>query len=417
MRLKFVNYFLVLMLGLCVYSCKKDNSVSNNGANPCPSKNLVLLDLGAIKLDNIYIVQLVENAYNLNAKDNYDTHQAFAKSALGGILNGLSLGEYEIGAVYTEVFNGFAIKIDEAGLTKLRTSPLVKAIEAAKPYGIIGDCDPAPVKPQPTFVGVSTQQIPYGVQRVGRGNGTGKKVWIIDSGVNVKHPDLKVNINLSRNFTSGGILGLGNGDSNVEDEVGHGTHVAGIIGALDNTYGVVGVAAGAEIISVRVFGAEGNGSSITVMQGVDYVAGNALPGEVCNMSLGGGYSELLNQAVQNAALKGIYFAIAAGNDSDDAADYSPASAQGARIFTVSAMDANDNFASYSNYGNPPIKACEPGSNVYSTFKNGTYQFVSGTSMAAPHMAGMLMLVGGNVKIGGYVKGDKDGKPDPIGVIK
>jgi len=190
-----------------------------------------------------------------------------------------------------------------------------------------------------------------------------------------------------------------------------GTHVAGTIAAINNDIGVVGVAAGATVISVKVLNSRGSGSYAGVIGGVDYVAANGKPGDVANMSLGGGFSQSLNNAVVAAAAKGIKFTLAAGNESTNAGTKSPASANGPNIYTISSMASGDNWSSFSNYGNPPVDYCAPGSSIYSTYKDGGYRTFSGTSMAAPHAAGVLLL--GNAGDGGTVKGDPDGNPDSI----
>jgi len=132
------------------------------------------------------------------------------------------------------------------------------------------------------------------------------------------------------------------------------------------------------------------------------------------MSLGGSAYDPIDEAVYNASEKGIFFALAAGNDDDDANLYSPARVNGQYIWTISAMDEDDNWAYFSNYGNPPVDFCMPGVYVYSTYKDGEYETLSGTSMAAPHMCGVLLMTNGNPSIDGYVNGDPDGTPDPIG---
>jgi subtilisin family serine protease len=200
-------------------------------------------------------------------------------------------------------------------------------------------------------------------------------------------------------------------ESTPDDQNGHGTHVAGTVAAIDNSIGVVGVAAGATVISVRVLDRRGSGSYSGVIAGIDHVAANGKTGDVANMSLGGGFSQTLNDAVIAAAAKGIKFSLAAGNESTSAINKSPASAEGTNIFTVSAMASGDLWASYSNYGNPPVDYCAPGSAIYSTWKDGGYNTISGTSMAAPHVAGLLLL--GNTKTDGFVKNDADGNADPI----
>ena len=174
----------------------------------------------------------------------------------------------------------------------------------------------------------------------------------------------------------------------------------------------MGVAAGATVIPVKVLGSRGSGSNSGVIAGVDHVARNGNRGDVANMSLGGGVYAPLDDAVKAAANTGIIFALAAGNESTDANNSSPARANGANIYTISAMDINDNFASFSNYGSP-VDYCAPGVAVNSTWKDGGYRSISGTSMACPHAAGVLLVSGGNPSTSGSVNGDPDGNADSI----
>lgn len=167
---------------------------------------------------------------------------------------------------------------------------------------------------------------------------------------------------------------------------------------------------GATVVPVKVLNSHGSGSYSGVIAGVDHVAANGKPGDVANMSLGGPPSDAVDKAVENAAGKGIKFTLAAGNEGDDASNSSPARAKGDNIYTISAMDSNDNFASWSNYGSP-VDYCAPGVAIRSTWKDGGYNTISGTSMAAPHAAGVLLL--GEPNASGYVKNDKDGNRDPI----
>jgi len=309
------------------------------------------------------------------------------------------------GHVYQNSIKGFSATIPAGRLNALARDPRVKYVEPDK----IVTLAPPPGKgpggggsePPPA------QTTPWGISRVNGGvSGAGKTAWIIDTGIDLDHPDLNVDVARSVDFTGS--------RKGAEDEHGHGTHVAGTIAAKDNSEGVIGVAAGASVVAVRVLDRRGSGSYSDVIAGVDYVGTNGSSGDVANMSLGGPVSQALDDAVVGAAQSsGVKFVLAAGNESDDANNHSPARANGANVFTVSAMDSNDNWAYFSNYGNPPIDFAAPGVSVYSCYKGGGYATMSGTSMAAPHVAGVLLLGAANTD--GTVNGDPDGNPDPIAV--
>ena len=160
-----------------------------------------------------------------------------------------------------------------------------------------------------------------------------------------------------------------------------------------------------------MLGSRGSGSYSGVIAGVDHVAANGSSGDVANMSLGGPISVALEDAIASAAQSGIRFVLAAGNEAQDANNVSPARVNGNNIYTISSMSQGDNWSSFSNFGNPPVDYCAPGSAVASTWKNGGYNTISGTSMAAPHAAGVLLL--GNASTDGTVNGDPDGDADDI----
>ncbi len=248
--------------------------------------------------------------------------------------------------------------------------------------------------------------VPWGIARVGGGQtGATGRAFVIDSRVDLDHPDLNVNTSLSRSFTS---------ERSADDGNGHGTHVAGTIAAIANNGGVIGMAAGPEVVAVKVLTRSGSGSTRGVIAGVDYVVQTGRIGDVANMSLGGGISTALDNAVINAASGGVKFVLAAGNEGSDANTSSPGRANGSNVYTVSAFaENNDAFASFSNFGNPPVDYAEPGVSILSTYKGGGYATLSGTSMAAPHLAALLLL--GPVRSGGTVNGDRDNTPDTIGI--
>jgi subtilisin family serine protease len=313
-------------------------------------------------------------------------------------------GGGQLGHVYDVALQGFSVHASAQGLAQMKArNPNIGTCEADRIARI-----PAPIMIAAKPGGGGTQPAqtrPYGITRVGGGlSGATGTAWVIDTGIDLTHPDLNVDLARSANFVSR--------ETSPQDLNGHGTHVSGTIAAKDNTIGVIGVAAGAKLVAVRVLDRRGSGAYSDVIAGVNYVAANGAAGDVANMSLGGPVSDLLDQAVINASAK-VRFALAAGNETDDANNHSPARAEGPNIYTISAINSTDTFASFSNYGNPPVDYAEPGVSINSTWLNGGYNTISGTSMASPHMAGLLLL--GSIRSGGTAKSDPDGKPDTIGV--
>lgn len=237
------------------------------------------------------------------------------------------------------------------------------------------------------------------------------EVAILDTGIDNDHPDLNINTTMSVAFTESSkgprfnrTINQSNSPSAWDDKDGHGTHVSGTVGAIDNNIGVVGVAPGASLSAVKVLNDDGSGSYAQVIAGIDYVAANAATFSVANMSLGGGFSQALNDAVAKAVNKGVAFVVAAGNENSNAANYSPASEPSA--ITVSAIvdtdglpgglgpshayGNDDTLASFSNYGNL-VDVAAPGVGILSTWNDGTIYSISGTSMASPHVAGAVAL--------------------------
>lgn len=370
-----------------------------------------ILELKSAKVDKkSYIVVLNDSELNteLSKLKGYEKKQNAVKAKSAKILKRAGISDGEVEHVYGTAIKGFSVKIPPGQLKKLENDPAVSYIEEDK----IVILAPPPGKGKPKDGGDggdgnSVQETPWGVTRVNGGVTTSVgTAWILDSGIDLDHPDLNVDIARSRSFLSG------KQENNPDDQNGHGTHVAGTIAAIDNTEGVIGVAPGATVVSVRVLDRRGSGSYSGVIAGIDYVGLIGQSGDVANMSLGGSFSQAINDAVVAASGK-VKFALAAGNESTDADNKSPASANGSNIYTISAMGNGDNWASYSNYGNPPVDYCAPGSSIRSTWKSGGYNTISGTSMATPHVAGILLL--GNIRTDGTVTDDPDGNADPIAV--
>ncbi len=306
--------------------------------------------------------------------------------------------------VYSVALRGFAADLPQQAVERMQANnPNIAYCEQDQVVTVV----PIQAQARPGGGGGTqpAQETPWGIARVNGGAaGSFATAWIIDTGISV-HPDLNFDTTRSRSFLDR--------DTSPVDQNGHGTHVAGTIAAYDNAIGVIGVAPGAKVVAVRVLDRRGSGSNSGVIAGVDYVAANGRAGDVANMSLGGGVSTALDTAVINAAAGGVRFALAAGNESDNANNHSPARANGPNVFTVSAFGVGDKWATYSNFGNPPIEYAEPGSAIKSTWLDGGYNTISGTSMATPHLAGLLLA--GAVRSGGNVAGDPDGNPDVIGV--
>ena len=388
---------LLMLLGILLvslFSCEREIEQ----AVPRQDVDFVASEIGDI-IPGEYIVVLNTDPRGLKStQPDYAVRQDMVNQQAYSLFVKASIAPKQPMHTYAAAIYGFSVKMEEKDAEAIRQMPEVKGVW---PNRVVTLKKPGTLPSDPP-----KEEIPYGIDRVGYTTYTGThKAWIIDTGIDLDHPDLNVNATLSKAF--------GLRTTSADDDNGHGSHCAGIVAAIDNEIGVVGVAAGAMLVAVKVLDRRGSGSTSGVIAGVDYVAANAAAGDVANMSLGGGAYEPLDLAVMKLGDKGIFVALAAGNESDNASNHSPARANGLNLYTVSAMDANDNWAYFSNYGNPPVDYCAPGVSVKSTYKGGGYATMSGTSMAAPHMCGVLLLTGGSPKTSGYVNGDPDGNPDRI----
>ncbi|TAL67274.1 MAG: S8 family peptidase [Bacteroidetes bacterium] len=351
-------------------------------------------------IQNQYIVIFNDNAFG----DATQSAEAMRNNVLS-VLKNYGVNEEELVYVYSSAVQGFCSKLSSGQAELLKMDKRVRVIEQDREIKLD---DPVVIEDNPKVPKLQAETIPWGITRVGGyvdGTSNPHIAWIIDTGINYTHPELNVQTSLCKNFV--------NTKKNAEDDNGHGTHVAGTIAARHNTIGVVGVCAGAKVVGVKVLNKNGSGTYSTIIAGIDYVSSKATAGDVANMSFGGGGSTALDNAVLNLANHGVYIAIAAGNSAAYAGDYSPARVNHQYIFTASAHDINDVFAYFSNWGNPPIDWCSPGVSIYSTYKNKGYATMSGTSMAAPHLAGILLATGGTISSRGNVTNDPDGNPDQM----
>jgi len=237
-------------------------------------------------------------------------------------------------------------------------------------------------------------------------------VAVIDTGIDASHPDL--NVVASVNCSGGAPWKMSCGSGGADDN-GHGTHVSGTIGALDNGIGVVGVAPGARLWAVKVLNSQGSGYMSWIVAGIDYVAAHAGEIEVANMSLGCECSSAaMDTAITNAVAAGVVFVVAAGNNGTNADTFSPANHPD--VITVSALadfdgipghlgsptcrtDQDDTLADFSNWG-ATVEIAAPGVCITSTWPGGGYNTISGTSMASPHVAGAAALLASRSNPGG-----------------
>ena len=280
----------------------------------------------------------------------------------------------EVLYTYQYAIEGYAARLPEARLDEVRADGRVAYVE-----------------PDQT-VYAEAQTLPWGIDKIdadlsstkaGNGSGavSGVNAYVIDTGI-YRHTDL--NRVKHVNFV---------GDGRNTDCHGHGTHVAGTVAAKDNTTDVVGVAPGAPLTGVKVLGCNGSGATSGVIKGVDWVTANATKPAIANMSLGGGLSQALDDAVRRSAAGGVFYSIAAGNNGADACLKSPARAGAGTdngIATVAASTSSDGETSWSNYG-PCVDVWAPGAGILSTKKGGGTTTMSGTSMAAPHVGGGAAL--------------------------
>jgi subtilisin family serine protease len=325
--------------------------------------------------------------------------------------------------VFDEVLDGFAARLNAGQLRALRNNPAVTAVEADRSVTAVGRKlkrsakptrgtgkgggngggkpvkdrpvteEPAVDQPvtEPVIEQPATETVQkvssalWGLDRVDQNTlpldssysytatGAGVTVYVVDSGIATSHPDFEGRAkNVFDAFGGSG-----------QDCNGHGTHVAGTIGGETH-----GVAKDVALAGVRVLDCSGSGSYSGVIAGLDWIAANSPGPAVANLSLGGGYSSAMNSAVQRLSDSGVTVVVAAGNSNVDAGGTSPASTPAA--ITVAASDRADQKASFSNYGSV-VDTYAPGVAIASTAMQGGTTTMSGTSMAAPHVAGVAAL--------------------------
>ena len=280
------------------------------------------------------------------------------------------------------IIDGAVFKLpSKAAAGKVRALAGVKTVELdVVQYAYKGK--PVPVQPDETR--------PWGVDKidaelvwVAPWNYLGKdiKVGIIDTGIDMTHPDLRDNI-------QGGVSCVSYTTS-FNDDNGHGSHVAGTVAAVDNEIGVIGVAPEASLYGIKVLNRAGRGYTSDIIEGMEWAVREGM--DVINMSLGGSTPVEAYEIATNAVLDaGVVMVCSAGNSGPDEGTVGyPAAYDG--VIAVAATDSSDVVASFSSRG-PEVDVAAPGVNIFSTTKSGGYATMSGTSMAAPHVTGTVALM-------------------------
>jgi len=335
-------------------------------------------------IPNQFIIYLQDNKEENNSIDPVEFYNSELKDTGTELLY-----------VYYNVVKGLAIKIpNEKVLEQLKNNPLVEYMGNDRKISAFIDTH------------TENQIIPESVDRVDgeslntigiNSNFVDADIAILDTGIDLDHADL--NVFHERSFIPGTI--------NADDDHGHGTHLSGVAAAKDNSFGIVGIAPGARLWAIKVLESSGMGEISTLIKGLDYINQNQNQNQVdvAVLSLGCECeSGALDIAINNSIKAGITIVVAAGNEGKDAGTFTPAN--NPEVITVSAIadtdgkcggkgpstpyGADDMLASFSNFGKV-IDISAPGVDIYSTFKSNSYTKLTGTSMAAPHVAGAAAL--------------------------
>jgi subtilisin family serine protease len=289
--------------------------------------------------------------------------------------------EFEPIHIFTQATQGFSVDLPIGVAEELAAFEGVDFVQLDNP----DTYTPPPEWEEPEL---GEGEVPEGVARIGGPvtsvDLSGVAVAVVDTGIDLDHPDL--NVLGAKDI----VAEAGGNDRGGDDGFGHGTHVAGTIGAVADGDGVAGVAPGVGLYAVRVLDDSGSGTYGDIIAGLDWVL-TQQDVRVVNLSLGGAgdpsANSMLDDAIQALLDAGIVVCVAAGNDASDTATFIPAGYDlGIVVSAYDAHDGDNGWAYFSNYGDA-VDIAAPGMTITSTYLDGGYQALSGTSMATPHVAG------------------------------
>lgn len=360
------TWFILLGFALSIFACTETDQNIN-----LTQAELATNGQESSFIPGKYIVVLNESNINFRKSKNYENAQAGMRILANDFAARYQLNESNIGRVYGSLIAGFAAELSKEQVIEMEKDPRVNYIE---PDGYM-------------YANATQTNATWGLDRIDQTNlplnsaytynvtGQGVTAYIIDTGIRTDHAE----------FGGRAQRGYDAFGGNSEDCDGHGTHVAGTVGGS-----IYGVAKNVALVAVRVLDCNGSGSFSGVIAGMDWVAANASGPSVANMSLGGGKSTSVNDAVNRLYNAGVAVVVAAGNSNLNACNYSPSSAQNA--YTVGSTTNSDGRSSFSNYGDC-VDIFAPGSSIRSAWitSNTAIATLSGTSMASPHVAGVAAL--------------------------
>jgi subtilisin family serine protease len=351
---------IAALASLCVAACGID--LSSETDVPVETSAKFLRSSDPVKDEYIVVLATEVNGQSLETQDARELARELTDLYRGQTIQ-----------VYRHALRGFVAQMSEVDAKELAADPRVRYVEEN------GRVQLDAVQPNATWGldRVDQHALPLDQTYIYNASGAGVSAYIIDTGIFLNHQDFG-----GRAYTGYDAVTPG---GNANDCHGHGTHVAGTVGGA-----TWGVAKEVDLYAVRVLDCYGSGTYAGVIAGVDWVTANHIAPSVANMSLGGGASQALDDAVTNSIAAGVVYAVAAGNETTDACTRSPARTPDA--ITVGATTITDARASFSNYGTC-VDIFGPGSSITSAWHTSptATNTISGTSMASPHVAGAAAL--------------------------